>query len=39
VQKGITTKRRTLKDDVVPCTVKTVEAIYCPQQRIFEWLR
>jgi hypothetical protein len=38
-QQGISTSRRALKDDVGPCSVKTVEAIYCPQQRICGWLR
>jgi hypothetical protein len=38
-QQGVTTARRSLKDDVGPCTVIKVESIYCPQQRICEWLR
>jgi len=38
-QQGIRSSRRSLKDDVGPCTIKKVEAISCQQQRICGWVR
>jgi len=38
-QQGTWTGRRSLKDDVGPCTIKKVEAMSCQQQRNYGWLR
>ena len=38
-QQGIRSSRRSLKDDVGPCSIKKFEAISCQQQRICGWLR